>query len=81
MAQEAPNGWCDALALATSRHGETMRKGGGRIPYVTHVVEDTSATLHEVRWRIGDAVADLVRAVPKDDAAMEQLNGWTVVWQ
>lgn len=104
MAQEAPNGWSDALALATARHGETLRKGGGRVPYVTHVVdvaetlayhyperddlivagllhdvvEDTSTTLHEVRWRFGDAVADLVRAVSKDDAAMERANGWTV---
>lgn len=104
MAQEAPKGWSDALALAIARHGETLRKGGGRVPYVTHVVdvaetlayhyperddlivagllhdvvEDTSTTLHEVRWRFGDAVADLVRAVSKDDAAMERANGWTV---
>jgi GTP pyrophosphokinase len=104
MTQEAPKGWSDALALATARHGEALRKGGGRVPYVTHVVavaetlayhyperddlivagllhdvvEDTSTTLHEVRWRFGDAVADLVRAVSKDDAAMERANGWTV---
>ena len=44
MAQEAPNGWSDALALAVARHGEALRKGGGRIPYVPHVV-DVAATL------------------------------------
>ncbi|MCA1789423.1 MAG: HD domain-containing protein, partial [Thioalkalivibrio sp.] len=104
MAQDAPNGWSDALALATLRHGETLRKGPGRVPYVTHVVdvaetlayhyperddlivagllhdvvEDTNTTLEEVRQRFGDAVADLVRAVSKDDAGMERANGWTV---
>ena len=104
MAHEAPKGWSDALALAVARHGETLRKGGGRVPYVTHVVavaetlayhyperddlivagllhdvvEDTNTTLDEVRSRFGDAVADLVRAVSKDDAAMERANGWTV---
>ncbi len=106
MAQEAPNDWSDALALATSRHGEALRKGGGRIPYVTHVVdvaetlayhysdrddlivagllhdvvEDTSTTLFEVRWHFGGAVADLVRAVSKHDAPMEDANGWTGVY-
>lgn len=102
--QRAPRRWSKALAFAVDRHGKALRKGGGRIPYVTHVidvaetlayhypetdhlivagllhdvVEDTDATLAQVRKRFGKRVANLVRAVSKDDEAMQAHGGWTI---
>lgn len=102
--QKAPRRWRKALDFAISHHGKALRKGGGRVPYVTHVVdvaetlayhyperdhlvvagllhdavEDTDATFAQVRKRFGKRVAKLVRAVSKDDEAMQAHGGWTI---
>lgn len=70
MADHPAKGWSDALAFAIERHGEVVRKGGGRVPYVTHVIAVAETLAYHYPERDGLVVAGLLHDVVEDTSTV-----------